>query len=336
MNIKHNIITLPTFITFAAAFILFTLSCNDSKKTKSITKEAPITISAPNFDPDSAFYFVKAQTDFGPRVPNTEAHRRCAQFLQNKLEEYCDKVIVQPFITHTFDGTKINGKNIIGSFFPEKQKRILLAAHWDSRHVADNDPDPANRDKPIDGANDGASGVGVLLEIARQLKEKNPEVGVDIIFFDAEDWGPPHGQNEDGDWWCLGAQHWARNPHVANYKAHFGILLDMVGAPNAKFLQEGLSRRYASQIVSKVWTKAYQLGYKDYFLNFAGNPITDDHLYVNKIAKIPMINIIHQDHTTRTGFVPTWHTLQDNIANIDKTTLYVVGTTVLAVIYDEQ
>jgi len=316
--------------------ILFTISCNDLKKNKSIKKEDPIAIIAPNFDPDSAFYFVKAQTDFGPRVPNTEAHRRCAQFLQNKLEEYCDRVIVQPFIAHIFDGTKIDGKNIIGSFFPDKPKRILLAAHWDSRPFADNDSDPANRDKPIDGANDGASGVGVLLEVARQLKEKNSETGIDIIFFDAEDWGPRNEQNEVGDWWCLGSQYWARNPHVANYKANFGILLDMVGAPNAKFLQEEISRRYASQIVSKVWAKAYQLGYKNYFLNFAGHPITDDHLYVNRIAKIPMINIIHQDHTTNTGFVSTWHTLQDNISNIDKTTLYVVGTTVLAVIYDEQ
>jgi len=314
--------------------MLLIISCNDSKKSKNIKKEEQITVQIPNFDADSAFYFVKAQTDFGPRVPNTEAHRKCALFLQNQLEQYCDKVIVQPFTATTFDGTKINGKNIIGSFFPEKQRRILLAAHWDSRPFADNDPNPANRETPIDGANDGASGVGVLLEIARQLKEKNPEIGIDIIFFDAEDWGPRGGQNETGDWWCLGSQYWARNPHVVNYKADFGILLDMVGAPNAKFLQEGISMRYAPQIVAKVWAKAYKLGFRDYFQNFAGNLITDDHYYVNKIAKIPMINIIHQDHTTGTGFVSTWHTLQDNISNIDKQTLYAVGTTVLAVIYD--
>ena len=313
---------------------LLIISCNDSKKSKNIKQEEQITISIPNFNPDSAFYFVKAQVDFGPRVPNTEAHRKCALFLQNQLEQYCDKVIVQPFTATTFDGTKINGKNIIGSFFPEKQRRILLAAHWDTRPFADNDPNPANRETPIDGANDGASGVGVLLEIARQLKEKNPEIGIDIIFFDAEDWGPRGGQNETGDWWCLGSQYWARNPHVVNYKADFGILLDMVGAPNAKFLQEGISMRYAPKIVAKVWAKAYQLGFRDYFQNFAGNHITDDHYYVNKIAKIPMINIIHQDHTTGTGFVSTWHTLQDNISNIDKQTLYAVGTTVLAVIYD--
>ena len=311
------------------------IACNDSSKNKNTYKEETVVIQAPDFERDSAFYFVKVQTEFGSRVPNTEAHKKCAQFLHNQLEKYCDKVIVQPFVTTTYDGTKINCKNIIGSFNPENPKRILLAAHWDSRPFADSDPNPANRNTPIDGANDGASGVGVLLEIARQLKEKTPDVGVDIIFFDAEDWGTRSGQNETGDWWCLGSQHWAKNLHVANYKAEFGILLDMVGAPNAKFLQEEVSMHFAAKTVAKVWAKAYQLGYKEYFLNQPGNAITDDHLYVNRIAKIPMINIIHQDHTTGTGFVSTWHTLQDNISNIDKQTLYVVGTTVLAVVYSD-
>ncbi|MCL2167580.1 MAG: M28 family peptidase [Lentimicrobiaceae bacterium] len=313
-------------------------SCNDSNKNRNksaVKEDLNSAISVPVFDPDSAFFFVKAQTDFGPRVPNTEAHKKCAQFLQTQLEKYCDKVTVQPFNALTYDGTKINGKNIIGSFFPEKEKRVLLAAHWDSRPFADNDPDFANREKPIDGANDGASGVGLLLEIARQLKEKSPNIGVDIIFFDAEDWGTKNSQNETGDWWCLGSQHWAKNPHITNYKADFGILLDMVGAPNAKFYQEGYSLYYAASIVAKVWSTAYKLGYKEYFLNVASNPITDDHYYVNKLAKIPMINIIHQDQTTGTGFVSTWHTLQDNISNIDKHTLYVVGTTVLGVIYED-
>ncbi|MCL1850089.1 MAG: M28 family peptidase [Bacteroidetes bacterium] len=315
---------------------LFIISCNDSKQNKPVAKEEQVAIVFPNFDADSAFNFVKAQTDCGPRVPNTDAHKQCAQLLQNKLEQYCDKVLVQSFVTHTFDGTKINCKNIIGSFSPEEPKRILLASHWDSRPFADNDPNPANKDKPIDGANDGASGVGILLEIARQLKEKNPQAGVDIIFFDAEDWGTRSGQNESGDWWCLGAQHWAKNPHIANYEATFGILLDMVGATNATFKQEYYSTYFASPIVRKVWGKAYQLGYKDYFVNTASNPITDDHVYVNRLAKIPMIDIIHQDNTTGTGFPSTWHTLQDNISNIDRHTLYVVGTTLLTVIYGEE
>jgi len=321
------------FLLIPFFFILF--SCKDSKHRKELHRKEQITIDAPDFDSDSAFYFVKKQTEFGPRVPNSEAHNRCAKFLTDKLREYCDKVIVQPFTATTYDGTKIKGKNIIGSFFPEKQRRILLAAHWDTRPFADNDPDHTHWNTPIDGANDGASGVGVLLEVARQLHLKKPEVGIDIVFFDAEDWGPRGGQNEKGDWWCLGAQYWARNTHVANYKADFGILLDMVGAPQAKFLQEAYSTMYAAQRVAKVWAKAYQLGHKNYFINTPGNYIVDDHYYVNRLAKIPMLNIIHQDQTTGTGFVSTWHTLQDNISNIDKNTLYAVGTTVLAVIYDE-
>ena len=310
-------------------------ACDNSKKTATLNTEETLTVTLPDFDPDSAFYFVKMQTDFGPRVPNTDAHKKCALFLQTTLEKYCDKVEIQSFTTKTFDGVKINCKNIIGSFAPDKAQRILLAAHWDSRPFADHDPNPANKAQPIDGANDGASGVGVLLEIARQLKEKSPETGVDIIFFDAEDWGTSNSQNETGDWWCLGSQHWAKNPHVANYKADYGILLDMVGAPNAKFMQEGVSMRYASKIVAKIWGTAYRLGYKTCFLNTGGHDITDDHYYINRLAKIPMIDIIHQDNTTNTGFPATWHTLQDNISNIDKHTLYMVGTTVLAVIYEQ-
>jgi hypothetical protein len=327
--IPHTVFRIPLS---AFCLLLFCISCHHPNKNKPLKQEEQVTIAIPLFDADSAYHFVKMQTDFGPRVPNTEAHKNCEQFLQKQLEKYCDKVFVQSFVTTTYDGTKINCKNLIGAFHPENPKRILLASHWDSRPFADSDPNPANRDKPIGGANDGASGVGVLLEIARQLKEKNPEVGIDIIFFDAEDWGTRNSQNESGDWWCLGSQHWAKNLHIVNYKANFGILLDMVGASNAKFLQEAHSTFFASSIVTKTWGIAYRLGYKNYFINTASNPITDDHLYVNRIAKIPMINIIHQDNSTNTGFPSTWHTLQDNISNIDKHTLYVVGTTVLAVI----
>jgi Zn-dependent M28 family amino/carboxypeptidase len=316
--------------------LVLLISCNQSNQIKTSKKHERFTTAAPAFDADSAFHFVKVQTDFGARVPNTEAHLKCAQWLHAKLAQYCDHAVVQSFSATTFDGVKINGKNIIGSLFPEKKRRVLLAAHWDSRPFADNDPDPSHRNTPIEGANDGASGVGVLLEIARQLKEKSPEIGVDIVFFDAEDWGPRGGQNETGDWWCLGSQHWARNSHIAHYKADYGILLDMVGAPDAKFLQEGYSTKHASQIVAKVWAKAYQLGNENYFVNSPGNPITDDHYYVYRLANIPMINIIHQEQNTGTGFFSMWHTLQDNISHIDRNTLYAVGTTVLAVIYDER
>lgn len=311
---------------------LFSCKNNQEKPKQNET----VYESAPNFDADSAFSYVNAQVAFGPRVPNTKAHVECGNYLSSILRSFCDTVYVQNFIATTYDGKKLKSQNIIGSFAPEKPNRILLGAHWDSRHIADHDADPSKRDTPIDGANDGASGVGVLIEIARQLAIKNPEIGVDIIFFDAEDWGTPSGTQIEGDWWCLGAQYWARNPHTPGYRANYGILLDMVGGKDARFFHEGFSSQYAQHIVSKTWGQAHRLGFKEYFINQPANPIIDDHLYVNRIARIPMINIVHQDNSTGTGFNYTWHTTMDNMSNIDRKTLDVVGKTVLAVIYSEK
>lgn len=322
---------IPLWILILAIFLI---SCKDKKKDQKMNKTE--FESAPDFSADSAFTFISDQIGFGPRIPNTKAHATCAQYLSNKLNEYCDTVYIQPFIALTYDGKKLKSQNIIGSFGPEKGKRILLGAHWDTRPYADHDPDPAKRGSTFEGANDGASGVGVLLEIARQLSLKNPDYGVDIIFFDSEDWGTPSGTQVEGDWWCLGAQYWARSPHIPGYRADFGILLDMVGGKGAQFFHEGVSTQYAQHIVSKVWGKANRLGFADYFINQPSNPIIDDHLYVNRMTGIPMINIVHQDNTTGTGFIYTWHTTSDKLSNIEKSTLEVVGKTVLAIIYSEK
>ena len=316
---------------FVAACLL--VSCDKSKNKDPETTPA---VEKPAFDADSAFAFVKAQTDFGPRTPGSEAHSSCAAYLKEQLAAFCDTVIVQPFTTTTYDGKKWSAQNIIGSFAPEKSKRVLLGAHWDSRPMADHDPDPAKRTQPIDGANDGASGVGVLLEVARQLQQKNPAIGVDIIFFDMEDYGTPSSENIPGDWWCLGAQYWTNHLHRPDYHADFGILLDMVGGENPTFYHDGFSSYYAQHIVSKVWGTAYRLGYVNYFINNGANPITDDHYYIIRNTGIRMIDIIHQDNKTGTGFGYVWHTTQDNISHIRKESLAAVGTTVLAVIYDEK
>lgn len=309
-------------------------ACNNSKE-KSKT-EAPQTVDRPAFNADSAFAFVKAQTDFGPRTPGSDAHASCANYLQSKLAEYCDTVIVQTFTATTYDGKRWEAQNIIGVIAPEKSKRVLLGAHWDSRPMADHDPDPTKRNQAIDGANDGASGVGVLLEVARQLHMRKPDIGVDIIFFDMEDYGTPSSEDIPGDWWCLGSQYWTKNKHQSDYHADFGILLDMVGGENPTFYHEGFSSYYAQNIVSKVWGMAYRLGYGEFFINRPANPITDDHYYVLKNTGIKMINIIHQDETTGTGFGYVWHTTQDNISHIRKESLEAVGTTVMAVLYDEK
>ena len=288
---------------------------------------------------DSAFSYIKKQTDFGPRVPNTDAQQNCAAWLMTKLKEFGAETFMQGFETVTFDKTRIRGYNIIGSYNPESPTRIIICSHWDSRPWADNDPDPANWMKPVDAANDGASGVGVILEIARQLQKKAPQIGVDCIFFDAEDWGP--GESFQGEqlesYWGLGTQYWARNPHVKGYKARYAILLDMVGGKGARFSRERYSVYFAKLVVDRVWNTAARLGYSSLFNPSEGGYITDDHYFINTIARIPAIDIVpYLPNCEQSTFGPTWHTASDIIDNIDKHVLEAVGKTLLDVIYNEK
>lgn len=319
------------------------VSCGGDKKERARAIEAmedEKDINVPDFNADSSYVFVQKQVGFGPRVPNTEAHRKTASFLKEKLEEYGARVTVQQFSATTFDNNELQLQNIIGSFFPEKQKRILLAAHWDTRPFADKDEE--RKYEPIQGANDGASGVGVLLEIARVLgtADVKPDVGVDIIFFDGEDWGAPEASDIPdpkgfySSWWALGSQYWAKNKHEAGYSAYYGILLDMVGAKNSTFYQEGVSREYAPSVVRKVWQRAEKLGYGHIFINRKTPGITDDHVFINQNAKIPMIDIVHYD--PKHGYFGDYHhTHKDNMDLISRNILEAVGETVLHTIYYE-
>ena len=285
------------------------------------------------FDASSAYGFVKKQVEFGPRVPNTSAHAACADWLVKTLKQWTPDVVVQAFQAKAYDGRVLDGKNIVASFNAEAKDRILLCAHWDSRPFADHDPDPANHFKPVMGANDGASGVGVLLEVARQLSLRKPAAGVDILLLDLEDFG--EHRNWRGiakDNWALGSQYWARNPHRPGYKARFGILLDMVGASDAVFPMEGTSMSYAPEVMKKVWETARGLGLSKYFLAREADALIDDHLYINEIAGIPTVDIIHYD-TEKQGFPASWHTVGDTLDKIDVDTLRAVGQVVLAMIY---
>lgn len=333
------------FATLCIIFALLMSSCSSCQSSKTLTKgatenSATLTYKqiSPQFDADSAYMFVKKQVDFGPRTPNSAAHIECGDYLAAKLQEYGAQVIEQKTILNTYNGIALDARNIIGVYNPDKEKRILLFAHWDTRPFADQDKDKTKRMQPILGANDGASGVGVLLEIARQLNQLPVEIGIDIVFFDAEDWGQPSYERNHvpGNWYCLGSQYWAENPHTANYRANFGILLDMVGGTNATFYKEGYSVEYASNITEKVWRLASRLGYGEYFINKKGGYITDDHVAVNQHHRAPSINIIQSSDDTQHGFGNYWHTHNDNMDIIDTATLKAVGQTVLEVIYTEK
>jgi Zn-dependent M28 family amino/carboxypeptidase len=320
---------------------LVLVSCNQPARPPAASEETTArkpAVNVPVFNSDTAYESIRMQLSFGPRVPNTPAHAKCAAYLVNKLKTYTPDVIVQKGSVRAYNGTALNFQNIIASWKPETNNRILLCAHRDSRPFADHDPDPKNRKKPVEAANDGASGVGVLMEIARQLSLVNPPIGVDIILFDVEDYGPPQDQilHNSDEHWGLGSQYWSKNPHKSDYFARYGILLDMVGARNATFLMEGISMQYAADIVKKVWSTGNRIGYSSFFLYEQGGYITDDHVAINKIRNIPTIDIIHLDKESETGFYPYWHTTGDTFDKIDKTTLKAVGQTVLTVIYEEQ
>ena len=314
--------------------LLVLVSCGGKKQKEKAGSDLSRVV--PVFNADSALAFVQAQVSFGPRIPNTQAHRQAGDYLTGKLKAYGATVLIQEFDAESFDGHKLRLRNIVASFRPDIQKRILLAAHWDTRPFSDKDVNAPR--EAFDGANDGASGVAVLLEVARQL-QAGPPVGVDIIFFDGEDWGEPDGTTYPtppglDSWWCLGSQYWAKNKHQRGYRAYFGVLVDMVGGKEAQFFQEGTSLFYAPKVVDKVWSTAARMGYASTFVQQKEGPITDDHLFVNQLAGIPMINItpFEPGH----GYFGKYHhTQQDNLEQISKKTLGIVGQVVLQVVYQE-
>jgi hypothetical protein len=323
---------------FSLSLLVF-YGCNLDKKHLEQIESSPVSV--PQFNSDSAFWFVEKQVSFGPRIPGSPAHQNAYKLFVEKFSGYGWQIAVQEFEATTYDNQHLTLKNIIASHQPQLKRRILLAAHWDTRPYADRDPE--NKNATFDGANDGASGVAVLLEIARVINDSLPApIGIDIILFDGEDWGEQEGENKDHllpkhlvSWWCLGSQYWSRKMHVKNYSAMYGILLDMVGGRKAQFYREGNSMKYAPRIVDKVWSTAAQIGYSDYFIKQNIGAITDDHIFVNEIGKIPMIDII--PYQPGIGYFGEFHhTQNDNLSIISKETLRAVGVTILSVIYNEK
>lgn len=307
-------------------------ACNNTPKPDT----RPYTQVSPDFSADSAYMYIAEQCAFGPRVMNSAAHDSCANYIASKFRQYGATVINQDAEGALYDGTKIRMRNIIASTNPQNPVRIIICSHWDSRPWADHDNDKSVHRTPIDGANDGASGVAVMMEAARHIQQQSPAVGVDFICFDAEDCGTPYwDETEDNtNTWCLGSQYWAGHRHTEGYTARYGILLDMVGGSNCIFEKEAYSMHYAPSLVDKVWSRAQRMGYSDLFRNAQGGAVTDDHVQVNQ-SGIPCIDIIARDKDSD-SFCKTWHTRADNLANINKSTLKAVGQTILEIIYTEQ
>ncbi|MDO5759920.1 MAG: M28 family peptidase [Bacteroidota bacterium] len=291
-------------------------------------------VKTPDFSADSAYNYVKKQCDFGARIPMSKAANDCAEWMINFLKEKADTVYVQEFSASLWNSEQVKGKNIIASFNLEATDRVLLCSHWDSRLWADQDKDSSLHHQPIIGANDGASGVGILLEIARLMKDKKTKQGLDIVLFDLEDQGTPEwaeNTSEDQTDWCLGSQYWAKNTHLPYYRAKYGILLDMVGAKDIRFTKEYVSMSYAPMIMNNVWSVAKDLGYGNIFVDAQEGSVMDDHVFVNRYAKIPTIDIVQ--NSANGSFFPHWHTSKDNMDCISKESLYKVGKVVLTTFF---
>lgn len=281
------------------------------------------TVPLPQFDGNSAYTFLVKQTSFGPRNPNSNGHEDCLAYLQQQFSLYADSVDLQKFNIPGYNGSVLHLTNIIASFNLKAKTRVLLSAHWDTRPRADNEPG-GPVDKPILGANDGASGVAVLLEMARDFKRNPPPEGVDIILWDGED----YGKEGDLDYYFLGSKYWAATKQFSYYPA-FAINLDMVGDKELTLPKEGNSVQYASDIVNLVWNTAAEIGVSQ-FVDRIGDMISDDHLSLDNVGikAIDIIDFAYPDQSNR-----YWHTLQDTPDKCSAESLSAVGRVLLQVLY---
>lgn len=305
---------------FVIILLTAVTGCKSAGKGYNSSSTSVMTeVTVPVFSTDSAMSYLKAQTDMGPRVPGSEAHRRCGDYLVEQLLKFNpDTIIEQQVEVMAWNGDRLPLRNILVRFNTAVQSSpVLLLSHWDSRPWADAESDPAKASQPIDGANDGASGVAVLLEIARMASIHGTIMPLDILLVDGEDYGSPEEHGGEESSWCLGTQAWLEsNPYAGTSTPRYAILLDMVGGQGSRFHREAVSNAYAPGIVDMVWNTAASLGLSDRFVNKPGGAVIDDHLYLNK-AGIPAVDIIECRNESTGSFNPTWHTLADTYENID-------------------
>jgi hypothetical protein len=301
-----------------AALALFVLACGGSEASETGSQQQAPAVTR-EFDGAKALDYVNTQMAFGPRVPGTEAHRQAGDWIVAQMRERADTVIVQSWTHTTADGKRLPMRNVLARFNPTATTRVLYLAHWDSRPMAEKATSVAARQQPTPGANDGASGVAVLIGVADALKARAAGVGVDLLFVDGEDWG----SFDDNTDVLIGAKYFAANM-PAGYAPAFGVLFDMVGEPNARFLYESNSLRVAPEVLQRVWGTAQQIGHAAYFPTREYGPITDDHLpLIEKGLKV--IDIIDLDYAYH-------HTPEDTADKVSAVTLQVVGDVAVAVL----
>ncbi len=312
-------------LTFLPILMIYAGCAGDPPKVNTgNASPPPQKREVPVFSGKNAFEHLTKQVSFGPRNPGSRGHSACLDFLTSELRGLASSVETQPFPHLGYEGERLNLTNIIARFQPELPSRVLLCAHWDTRPRADQDENQSRQEEPIPGANDGASGVAVLLELARIFKEHPPAMGVDIVFFDGED----YGKEGDVPRYLLGSKHFALNL-PAGHPYRFGLLLDMVGDKHLELPQEQYSLKYAGDIVSLVWGKARELGYLQ-FIQMPGEAVIDDHLPLNEVG-IKTIDIIDFDYPDPTNRF--WHTHQDTPENCSPESLEAVGTVLTHVLY---
>jgi glutaminyl-peptide cyclotransferase len=317
-------IFLPFFLVTAVALLP---GCSKREPKAEVSTQVPPAPQPPAFNGERAFEYLLKQTSFGPRNPGSMGHTACLSYLSNTLQSFADSLQLQEFTHEGYGGESLHLTNIIASWRPADRERILLCAHWDTRPRADQDENPQRRNEPILGANDGASGVAILMHLASLLKTTPPPVGVDIALFDGED----YGREGDTQNYLLGARHFARTI-PQGYLPRFAILLDMVGDARLELPREANSVRLAPDVVDLVWNTARQLG-RGAFLNEIGEAILDDHMPLNEagIKTIDIIDFNYPDATNR-----FWHTHNDIAENCSPASLLTVGDVVTHVLYSQR
>lgn len=329
-----------SLLALVALTLLVALAgCKGAARTEQAAAGDTVALTPVAFNADSAMAAVQAQCAFGARTPGSEAHRRCGDYLVEAFTRYNLRVTQQTTTVTGWDGKRLPCRNLIASYAPERSERVVIAAHWDSRPWADADPDSTLHRQPVMAANDGASGIAVMLELARLLPELKPAVGVDLVCFDVEDYGAPYWAQhapDDGSDWCLGSRYWAQQAAATGYTARYGVLLDMVGGRDARFCFEGYSLRYAEAATRRLWSTAATVGGEALFLARDGSWATDDHVPMNEIARIPTVDVIPYIDGAERSFGATWHTTHDTPENISRENLRLVGQTLLQMLFEEQ